>query len=43
MTEIAKSKGFDVQSLLTKNVIFEKVTKGIRKAAKNWFQEIYLC
>jgi hypothetical protein len=34
MTEIAKSRGFEVQSLLTKNATVEKVTKSIRKAAK---------
>ena len=34
MTEIAKSKGFEVQSLLTKNATVEKATKGISKAAK---------
>jgi metacaspase-1 len=34
MTEIAKSKGFEVQSLLTKNATVENVTKGISKAAE---------
>jgi hypothetical protein len=34
MTEITKSKGFEVQSLLTKNATVENVTKGINKAAE---------
>lgn len=34
MTEIAKSKGFEVQSVLTKNATVENVTKGISKAAE---------